>query len=35
MMAPAASGEGEVMLIVPYGLHWSEVQEIFSIILTP
>lgn len=35
MMAPAASGEGEVMLIVPYGLHWSEVQEIFSIIPTP
>lgn len=26
MMAPAASGEGEVMLIVPYGLHWSEVK---------
>lgn len=30
MMAPAASGEGEVMLIVPYELHWSEVQEIFN-----
>ncbi|KAL9980946.1 hypothetical protein ACROYT_G009590 [Oculina patagonica] len=26
MMAPAANGEGEVMLIVPYGLHWSEVK---------
>ena len=26
MMAPAASGQGQVMLIVPYGLHWSEVQ---------
>ena len=34
MMAPAASGEGQVMLIVPYGLHWSEVHEIFNIIPT-
>ena len=25
MMAPAANGEGEVMLLIPYGLHWSEV----------
>jgi len=32
MMAPAATGEGQVMLIVPYGLHWSEVQDIFNII---
>lgn len=30
MMAPAASGEGQVMLIVPYGLHWSEVRHIFN-----
>ena len=35
MMAPAASGEGQVMLIAPYGLHRSEVQEIFNIIQTP
>ena len=35
MMAPAASGEGQVMLIAPYGLHWSEVQKIFNIIQTP
>lgn len=34
MMAPAASGEGEVMLIVPYGLHWSEVGYIIIIIPT-
>jgi len=26
MMAPAANGEGEVMLLIPYGLHWSEVK---------
>lgn len=26
IMAPAASGDGEVMLIIPYGLHWSEVK---------
>ncbi|KAL9979598.1 hypothetical protein ACROYT_G017279 [Oculina patagonica] len=24
MMAPAMSGEGEVMLMIPYGLHWSQ-----------
>jgi len=35
MMAPAASGEGQVMLIVPYGLHWSEGRHIFNVILTP
>ncbi|XP_013402792.1 uncharacterized protein LOC106168318 [Lingula anatina] len=23
--APAANGEGEVLLLIPYGLHWSEV----------
>lgn len=34
MMAPAASGEGEVMLIVPHGLHWSEVGKIIILILT-
>lgn len=28
MMAPAASGKGDVMLIVPYGLYWSEVGKI-------
>jgi len=27
MMAPAASGEGQVMLIMPYGWHWSEVRH--------
>lgn len=27
MMAPAANGEGEVMLLIPYGLHWSEVRR--------
>lgn len=26
MMAPAANGDGEVMLVIPYGLHWSEVK---------
>lgn len=26
MMAPAANGQGEVMLLIPYGLHWSEVK---------
>lgn len=25
MMAPAANGKGEVMMLIPYGLHWSEV----------
>ncbi|CAL4083067.1 unnamed protein product [Meganyctiphanes norvegica] len=25
-MAPAADGQGEVMLVFPYGQHWSEVQ---------
>ncbi|XP_013388724.1 uncharacterized protein LOC106157575 isoform X1 [Lingula anatina] len=25
LRAPAANGEGEVMLLIPYGLHWSEV----------
>ena len=28
MMAPALSGEGEVMLMIPYGLHWSQVCNI-------
>ena len=27
LMAPAASGDGEVMLLIPYGLHWSEVSR--------
>ena len=26
LMAPAAEGNGEVMLVIPYGLHWSEVK---------
>lgn len=26
MMAPAANDRGEVMLLIPYGLHWSEVK---------
>lgn len=26
MMAPAADGRGQVMLLIPYGLHWSEVN---------
>ena len=26
MMAPAASGEGRVMLMIPHGLHWSRVN---------
>lgn len=34
MMAPAANGDGEVMLIIPYGLHWSEVGECFIVTLT-
>lgn len=25
LMAPAMSGEGDVMLMIPYGLHWSQV----------
>ena len=25
MMAPALSGDGEVMLMIPHGLHWSQV----------
>ena len=25
LMAPAMSGEGNVMLMIPYGLHWSQV----------
>ncbi|XP_013402824.1 uncharacterized protein LOC106168341 [Lingula anatina] len=25
LRAPAANGEGEVLLLIPYGLHWSEV----------
>ena len=28
MMAPAANGDGEVMLVIPYGLHWSEVSNL-------
>ena len=27
LMAPAANGNGEVMLVIPYGLHWSEVRN--------
>lgn len=26
LMAPAANGDGEIMLVIPYGLHWSEVR---------
>ena len=26
LVAPAANGNGEVMLVIPYGLHWSEVS---------
>ena len=29
MMAPALSGDGEVMLMIPYGLHWSQVCSNF------
>ena len=25
MMAPALNGNGDVMLMIPYGLHWSQV----------
>lgn len=32
MLAPAADGSGEVMLITPYGLHWSEVGLIQMLI---
>ena len=27
VMAPAADGSGGVMLIIPFGLHWSEVRQ--------
>ncbi len=27
VMAPAADGSGEIMLLIPYGLHWSEVRK--------
>ena len=27
MMAPAMNGDGEVMLMIPYGLHWSQVNR--------
>lgn len=26
-LAPAADGSGEVMLVIPHGLHWSEVRH--------
>ena len=26
-IAPASNGQGEVMLITPYGFHWSEVDK--------
>ncbi len=26
VMAPAADGSGEIMLLIPYGMHWSEVS---------
>ena len=29
MMAPALSGDGEVMLMIPHGLHWSQVCNSF------
>ena len=29
MMAPALSGDGEVMLMIPHGLHWSQVCNTF------
>ena len=31
MMAPAADGRGQVMLLIPYGLHWSEVNMLINI----
>ena len=31
MMAPALSGEGEVMLMIPHGLHWSQVCNAFYV----
>ena len=31
MMAPALSGEGEVMLMLPHGLHWSQVCNNFHL----
>ena len=31
MMAPAASGEGEVMLVIRRGLHWREVNSFLYI----
>ena len=38
MMAPALSGEGEVMLMIPHGLHWSQVCKklinLFTCIIT-
>ena len=27
MMAPAANGDGRVMLMIPHGLHWSTVRR--------
>ena len=30
MMAPALSGDGEVMLMIPHGLHWSQVRMIHT-----
>jgi len=29
MIAPALSGDGEVMLMIPHGLHWSQVAILF------
>ena len=29
MIAPALSGDGEVMLMIPHGLHWSQVCNTF------
>ena len=31
MRAPAVDGRGQVMLLIPYGLHWSEVNMIINI----
>ena len=27
VVCPAANGQGEVMLLIPYGLHWKEVSD--------
>jgi hypothetical protein len=31
LMAPAASGNGKVMLMLPYGYHWKEVKLIVDV----